>query len=80
MGQRHLALTSPIGSPSWRHSYGAARLEFVGTAAREAPQLHLDGLALPRIGAGLDGFHWTDVRQVLEEELAALPYAEVWSL
>ena len=59
---------------------GAARLEFVRTAAHEASQLPLEGLALPRIGAGLGGLRWTDVRQVLEEELAALPYVEVWSL
>ena len=38
------------------------------------------GLALPRIGAGLGGLRWADVRAVLEEELAPLPYVELWSL
>jgi O-acetyl-ADP-ribose deacetylase (regulator of RNase III) len=38
------------------------------------------GLALPRIGAGLGGLRWADVRAILEEELAPLPYVELWSL
>ncbi len=38
------------------------------------------GLALPRIGAGLGGLRWADVRAVLDEELTPLPYVELWSL
>jgi len=38
------------------------------------------GLALPRIGAGLGGQRWADVRAVLVEALARLPYVELWSL
>jgi len=38
------------------------------------------GLALPRIGAGLGGLRWAEVRAVLDEELAPLPYVELWSL
>ena len=59
---------------------GAARLEWVRQAARAAAQLPVAGLALLRIGAGLGGLPWSDVRVVLEEELAALPYVELWSL
>ena len=40
----------------------------------------LEGLALPRIAAGLGGLAWDDVAAVLKAELAPLPYVEVWSL
>ena len=59
---------------------GAARLEWVRQAAHATAQLSVAGLALPRIGAGLGGLRWADVRAVLEEELAPLPYVELWSL
>ena len=59
---------------------GAARLEWVRQAAHATAQLSVAGLALPRIGAGLGGLCWADVRAVLEEELAPLPYVELWSL
>jgi O-acetyl-ADP-ribose deacetylase (regulator of RNase III) len=59
---------------------GAARQEWVRAAARAAAQLPLEGLALPRVGAGLGGLSWPDVRAILEEELAPLPYVELWSL
>jgi len=54
---------------------GAARLEWVRQAARATAQLLVAGLALPRIGV-----ERTDVRAVLDEELTALPYVELWSL
>ena len=59
---------------------GAARLEWVRQAARATAQLSVAGLALPRIGAGLGGLRWADVRAILDEELAPLPYVELWSL
>ena len=59
---------------------GAARLEWVRQAARATAQLSVAGLALPRIGAGLGGLRWADVRAILDEELASLPYVELWSL
>jgi O-acetyl-ADP-ribose deacetylase (regulator of RNase III) len=58
---------------------GAARLEWVRAAAAEVAKLSLEGLALPRIGAGLGGLRWEDVRVVLEAELAPLPYVELWT-
>ena len=59
---------------------GAARLQWVRQAARAAAQLSVAGLALPRIGAGLGGLRWADVRSILDEELAPLRYVELWSL
>lgn len=59
---------------------GAARLEWVRAAAHKAGQLQLEGLALPRIGAGLGGLRWAEVRDILEQELEQLPYVELWSL
>ena len=59
---------------------GAARLDWVRQAARAAAQLPVAGLALPRIGAGLGALHWADVRAILDEELAVVPYVELWSL
>ncbi|MBV9323656.1 MAG: macro domain-containing protein [Chloroflexi bacterium] len=59
---------------------GSARLEWVRAAARGVAQLPLEGLALPRIAAGLGGLRWDDVLVILEEELQPLPYVEVWSL
>jgi O-acetyl-ADP-ribose deacetylase (regulator of RNase III) len=59
---------------------GSARLEWVRSAARQVARLPLEGLALPRIGAGLGGLAWDDVAAVLEAELASLPYVEGWSL
>jgi O-acetyl-ADP-ribose deacetylase (regulator of RNase III) len=59
---------------------GSARLAWVRAAARQVAQLPLEGLALPRIAAGLGGLAWDDVAAVLEAELAPLPYVEVWSL
>ena len=59
---------------------GAARLEWVRQAVRASAQLSVAGLALPRIGAGLGGLRWADVRAILDEELAPLPYVELWSL
>jgi len=47
-------------------------------AARATAGLGVAGLALPRIGAGLGGLRWADVRAILDEELAALPYVELW--
>ena len=52
---------------------------WVRQAARATAQLSVAGLALPRIGAGLGGLRWADVRAILDEELAALPYVELWS-
>ena len=66
-----------LGHPA-RVGRGAARLEWVRRAARSTACLQLDGLALPRIGAGLGGLDWPAVRAVLEEELAPLPYVEHW--
>jgi len=59
---------------------GSARLEWVREAARQVSQLGLETLALPRIGAGLGGLRWADARAILYEELAALPFVELWSL
>jgi len=59
---------------------GSARLEWVREAARLAGQLELESLALPRIAAGLGGLAWEDVADVLEAELALVPYVEVWAL
>jgi O-acetyl-ADP-ribose deacetylase (regulator of RNase III) len=59
---------------------GAARLEWVRAAAQKVARLQLQGLALPRIGAGLGGLRWEEVRAMLEEELAPLAYVELWSL
>jgi len=59
---------------------GAARLAWVRQAARATAQLPVAGLALPRIGAGLGGLRWADVRAVLDQELVPLPYVELWSL
>jgi O-acetyl-ADP-ribose deacetylase (regulator of RNase III) len=58
---------------------GAARLEWVRAAAKQVAQLSLDGLALPRIGAGMGGLRWADVRAILDHELAPLTYVELWS-
>jgi hypothetical protein len=56
-----------------------ARLEYV-RRRRATAQLSMAGLALPRIGPGLGGPRWADVRAVLDQELAPLPYVELWSL
>ena len=59
---------------------GAARLDWLKAAAHKVGQLELEGLALPRIGAGLGGLRWADVHDILEQELAPISYVEIWTL
>ena len=59
---------------------GAARIEWVRACAEYVAGLGLSRLAIPRIGCGLGGLQWEDVRPVLEETLAPIPRVEVWSL
>jgi O-acetyl-ADP-ribose deacetylase (regulator of RNase III) len=66
-----------LGHAAWPRSR-CARLEWIRQSARATAQLDVAGLALPHIGAGLGGLRWADVRAILEEELALLPYVELW--
>ena len=66
-----------INFPTKRHWRSNSRLEDIdaglGALAAEIRRLDLHSVAVPRLGAGLGGLPWNEVRGRIERTLGALP-------
>lgn len=66
----------------WRGPDSMARLEYIETALTKmltmATRDGVSAIAMPRIGAGLGGLRWEDVREVIERTSAQFPSVSLY--
>lgn len=70
-----------INFPTKRHWKGKSRIEDIDSGLRaliaEVRARGITSIAVPPLGCGLGGLHWSDVRPRIEQAFAALPGVEV---